>query len=231
MDFNEKDYPSNSSKSKEKKKEEVEEKEKRVIRKANTGKVIQRKKSIGTKFKEAFIGDESRSIGEYIIYDVLVFAAKGLVSDIVDGLGDSVRMSLFGDRRGRRSSNLLGDIGRKINTDYNRSFGNSVYRSTRDIGAGNDYRRDISRTSRARHDFGEIVLETRGDAEEVLLLMTELITKYGQATVADLYDILDLTIPGDPTGDRYGWTDLRGVTPRRVREGYLLGLPRTVLLD
>ena len=87
----------------------------------------------------------------------------------------------------------------------------------------------MSRTSRARHDFDEIILETRGEAEEVLSHLVDLTIDYQQATVADLYDLVGIT--SNFTDNKYGWTDLRSASVTRVRDGYLINLPRTQILD
>ena len=87
-----------------------------------------------------------------------------------------------------------------------------------------------SRRSRANHNFDEIVLKTRVDAEEVIDNLFMLVGKYESASVADLYEMLG--IEGVPyTDDKWGWTDLRGANVTRVSNGYLLDLPKPEPLD
>jgi hypothetical protein len=82
----------------------------------------------------------------------------------------------------------------------------------------------MSHRGRAAHDFDEIILDSIGEANEVLENLIELISKFEQATVADLYDLTGI----DPTHTDYkwGWKDLRGARVSRVRNGYLLDLPQ-----
>lgn len=70
---------------------------------------------------------------------------------------------------------------------------------------------------------------SRIECEMVLDQLIELISKYETATLRDL-----LTMVGENhsyTDEDWGWTDLRGGRVHRVRDGYLLDLPRPEPLD
>ena len=87
----------------------------------------------------------------------------------------------------------------------------------------------MSRRAKATHNFDEIILATRHEAEEVIDRLFDLISRYETATVADLYELV-----GEDrsyTDDKWGWTDIRGAGVQRVRNGYLLNLPRPEPLD
>lgn len=198
--------------------------EDRKLEKVVSGTVKRQKQGIGKKLAETFLEDDTKSVGSYIFHDVLIPAAKSMICDIV-GWGGFAEMFLFGGERRGRSG------GRRDNGRSYTSYG-SYYRTTdrdRDRDPRDRDQRDISRASRARHDFDEIVLETRGEAETVLSHLVDLTIDYNQATVADLYDLVGIT--SNFTDNKYGWTDLRGAGVTRVRGGYLLDLPRTQLLD
>lgn len=91
------------------------------------------------------------------------------------------------------------------------------------------HRVEMSRRARSAHDFREIILETRAEAEEVIERLFDCVQKYQTATVADLYDMLGI----EPafTDDKWGWYALPGANARRVRDGYLLDLPAPEPLD
>jgi hypothetical protein len=72
-------------------------------------------------------------------------------------------------------------------------------------------------------------LATRVEAEEVIDRLFDVVSRYETATVADLYEMVGVT--GNYTDDKWGWTDLRGASVQRVRNGYLLDLPRPEPLD
>ena len=133
-------------------------------------------------------------------------------------VGGGIEMLLFGTTKGLRNN-------RQTKPSYT-SYG-SYYNTARDREP--KHSREISRVGRARHDFDEIVLETRGEAEAVLVHLIDLTIDYGMASVADLYDLVGIN--SSFTDNKYGWTDLRQASVSRVRNGYLLNLPRTQILD
>lgn len=213
-------YPSNTKGAKTAKKaksDPVKSPDEKKTEKVVTGKVKQQKRSLSKRLAETFLEDDTKSVGSYILYDVLIPAAKDLISDMITG---AVDMALFGERR--RGARTIRDRGHSY-TNYNASY------RGRQTGPALREERDISRGARARHDFGEIVLESRGEAEDVLSHLVDMTIDYGQATVADLYDLLGIT--SNFTDNKYGWTDLRNASVSRVRGGYLINLPRTQPLD
>lgn len=188
------------------------------IEKITTGEVIQRKKPLGKRFTETFVGGDARSVGSYILFDVLIPAAKDMVAD---AMSQGVEKMLFGDirstsRRGSRARN-------------NSPFGNVAYHRSNMAPAWERDHRAPTRRARATHDFGEIILETRVEAEEVIERLFDLVDRYEVATVADLYELVGVT--GQYTDANWGWADLRGANVARVRNGYLLELPRPEPVD
>lgn len=209
------DYPSNSNK----KRDPVPEEPKNV-QKVVTGEVIQRKQSLAKRFKDIFIGGDAQSVWAYVAYEILIPAVKDTASDAVS-MG--IEKILFGDARG-------GSRGRPRSsgaaTGYVNYSGFSKGSTSR---YGREEPRQLSRQARASHDFREIVLETRPEAELVIERLDDLCDRYGQASVTDLYELVGVT--GDFTDEKYGWTDMRSAGVRRVRDGFLLELPRTEVLD
>lgn len=199
------DFPSNSHKSKGGTK-----KPEKKVEKITSGKVVKQKKSLGKKFAETFLGENIESVSSYIIYDVIIPAAKNMIFDTVN---NGFEMLLFGQIRGSRTRR---DRGRSY-VSYS-----SYYKDR-------DRDRQISLRNRARHNFDDIILESRGEAEEVLSHLVELIDVYGMASVADLYDLVGVT--SNFTDNRYGWDNLSSARVVPVRGGYLLELPRPIVLD
>ena len=76
------EYPSNSEKSKNIEVDPIREKKVDQIVKSP---VIRQKKSLGQKFSEAFLGDDTRRVGDDILHDVLIPAAQATLSDAVGG--------------------------------------------------------------------------------------------------------------------------------------------------
>lgn len=205
-------YSSNSHKDREK----AEKTKREPVEKVITGEVVQRKKPLSRKIAETFTGDDMHSVGHFILFDVILPAAKAMISDAAS---QGVERMLFGDSR--RRNGIMGGSkpGGGNHTSYNRMYSD-----------GNvSVSRSMSHRARASHDFDEIVLATRGEAEDVLDRLGDLVDNYDVATVSDLYDLVGIT--GNFTDDKWGWTDLRGSDVRRVREGYMLILPKTQPID
>jgi len=203
-------FPSNSET---KRKEPQEESKREKLAPVVTGKVIKQKKSLGKKFSETFFGDESISVKDYVIHDVIVPAFKNLLWDTVSG---SLEMRLFGERRtNTRNYNRNGS---KTYTSY------SSYYSNRD-----DRGSSHAKSARSRHDFDDILFDTRGEAEDVLSHLVDLTIDYGMASVADFYDLSGLE--SQFTDQKYGWTNLRDACTDRVRNGYIIRLPQARPLD
>lgn len=197
------EYKSNSHKFKESQSQSLIEKKK--VEKVVRGKVRTKPKSGISKISEVFISEDAANVKSYIVMDVLVPAVKKAISDIVR---DGIDMILYGESRGRKSST------------------NSSYVSYRDYSRSDD--RDRFRESRTRtgYNHDDVVLETRGEAEEVLSRMDELIDTYGVVSVADLYDLIGKSC--EYTDNKYGWTNIRNAEPIRVRDGYMLKLPKAL---
>ena len=179
------------------------------VEKVISGNVVQKKKTLGQRMARTFFEDEGKSVWSYLLYDVLIPAAKSTISDMVSG---GIEMLLFGTAKGRR-----------INNNQNKSYVSySSYYSKPTQQPKPSY-------GRARLNFDDIILETRGEAEEVLSHLIELVENYGVASVADLYELVGIT--GSFTDNKYGWTNLSTASVSRVRDGYLLNLPNATPID
>lgn len=204
------EFPSNSQQRRTPRKEEPKTENRRVD-KVVAGQVVRRKTPLGKRIKETFLGGDSKSVFEYVVQDVFIPAVRDMIADA--GQQGLERM-LYGEVRStaRRGHVRPGDPRRPINY-------NGVSRTSR-----NDDPRQMSRRARANHDFGEIIIPTRPEAEAVLEGLFALLDEYDVATVSDLYEMVGVS--SQFTDRNWGWTDLRGTDIRRIREGYLLDLPR-----
>lgn len=206
------EFPSNS---KHPTKKEVKNEPKKV-EKVVTGEVVQRKKPLGKRFAETFVaGDDAKTVWEYVVMDVLVPAAKDTLADAVS---QGVERILFGEARST-SRRTGGRPNGYVSYQNRYSAAGGRHPATRD-----EPRRDPSRRARASHEFAELVIQTRAEAEEVIDRLFDLTSKYETATVADLYELLGVT--GQYTDDKWGWSDLRGAGVVRVTGGYILDLPK-----
>lgn len=200
------EYVSNSHKSKEEAKK-TEKKVESVV----SGQARPKKKSEIQKLTDVFVSEDVANVKSYILMDVLVPAVKKAISDIVT---NGIDMILYGEAgRSKKSSSTASKV--SYRSYYERD---------------SDRRRDYAATSRNVFDYDEIIFESRGDAESVLDAMNEIISRYGYISVADFYDLANVSTT-NYTANKYGWTDIFGCKPVRVRDGYVLKLPRAVPLN
>ena len=194
------DYKPNSHKSKQ---EQEARAEKGKFESVVSGGVKTRKKSD--------IRGRANDIKNYVVGDVLVPSAKKTLFDIIK-LG--AEMFLFGESTGRRGDGRSGAP--KIS--YRDFYGRRE----------DDRRPTVSRPT-SRFDYDDIIFESRGDATVVLDLMQGAIDTYGVVTVADMYDMANLTEPY--TANRYGWTSLKNADVVPVRGGFVIDLPKAMPID
>lgn len=177
------------------------------VEKIVKGTVKSKKKNGIDRLKDNFISEDAVNIKTYVVMDVLIPAVKKAICDIVK---NGVDMILYGEsgRSNRRPSEYV---------SYDRRY--------LDRGDSRFYNADRARIG---YSYNDIILETRGEAEDVLARMDELIELYGMVSVADLYDLVGIT--GNYTDNRYGWTNIRNAEPVHVRDGYMLRLPKVTSL-
>lgn len=203
------DYKPNSHKSKEEQKTREEDKK---IEKVVKGPVKVKKKNELSKLADVFISEDARNVKSYVLMDVLVPAIKKAISDIVT---DGIDMILYG---------TTGKSGRRRSTAEKISY--RSYYDRRD-----DDRRSTSDShTKTRYSYDEVILDSRGEAENVLTRMGELIDTYGVVSVADFYDMVGIN--GDYTDNKYGWNSIRNAEVVRVTGGgYMIRLPRAMAID
>ena len=175
-----------------------------------------RKKSGWQKLKASLVSDDNRSVGSYLLLDVIVPNVRDLIFDIIT---QGASRSLYG---GESRHAPRGGRSRRNDTSYT-SY-DRMYRE--DVRRPN---REMSRRGRENHEFDEVEFPSRLDADVVVDALVENIKKYGETTVADLYSLAGIT--PDAIDSRWGWDDLRQARVHRARNGmYVLDMPPTLEL-
>lgn len=180
--------------------------EKKRANKVATGKVKVKKKNGIHKFTDIFSASDIDEVRDYIVNDLIIPTAKKTLLDIISNGAD---MMIYGSTGHSRRSDSRDRV------------------SYRDYYRGRDRSEPRSRSN--RDDEGIITYETRREAEDVLDELEDRIREYGVATVLDMYDASDSSAPH--TADRYGWTSLRNASVKRVRDGYILDMPKAMPVD
>lgn len=180
--------------------------EEKKVEKVVSGTAKLKKKSELGKFARIFISDDVKNVKEYIIMDVLIPTAKKAIMGAID-------MALNGGNIGYNGRSSTSKVSYRNYYDARRDDRHS-YNETR---------------TRTRFDYDDIIFETRAEVEAVRDQMEEIIDRYGFVTVADFYDMADLSAPY--TSNKYGWMNIRNAEPVRVRDGYILKLPKASPID
>lgn len=213
--FQPEQFPSNSSFKKTRDRKEIKEKSK--LQKIVTGVVKKQKPGLIRRISGVLMGSDSRTTKSYVIEEILIPATKNLIVEtiyaVVDGLGAGFEMLFFGEKHGRRHS-----IGRRSGGGSRMSYigYNSLYSS--------ENNRQRHPSVPGRYVLCDVLIEDRGEAQQVLEDLFDQALQYGYATVADYYALVG--IDTEYTDVNYGWSDLRGSQVVRVNNGYILDLPK-----
>ena len=199
------EYKSNSHRSRERAESDHDPIPERRVEKVVTGNVTQRKKNSLSK-AGMFMSGDMDSIKNYVVMDVLVPSIKQMISDIVC---NGINM-------------LLGEPYRSKGGAAGRVNYRQYYRDSNE-------RREYARPrQQPQYSYDDVIFETRGDAEEVLYRMEEILERFEMVSVADLLDMAGIS--GQYTDNKYGWKDLRSAHVERVRDGYIIVLPKATSL-
>lgn len=189
------------------------------VKRVVNGKIFRKKKSFIENLSQTFLGEDSRSVGTYVLWDVLIPAAKNTIQEMVS---TGIEMLLFGEAR---SSSRRRDRERGRSTTSYGSYYHSSARNERPVAREPHYGRSIN-----RRGVEEILFERGDEAADVLAALEDMIEQYDQATVADYYDAAGYP-DGNFTDNKWGWEDLSQARCSRVRGGYIIDLPRPIELD
>ncbi len=178
---------------------------------AETKKIVIKQVATGRRITKNVVITTLKSVGSYILFDILIPAAKNTLSDMINNGSD---MILFGEPKAwkrdrersapRVSYTSYYDRDKDRNRNYDREHRDRVY-------------------GRSVFDSNEIILPGRDDAEQVRQSMFDIFDQYGAVTVSEFLELVGL--PDEYTDRNYGWTNLRDVEVRRIRDGYIISLP------
>lgn len=192
------EFKSNSDKSREEKKAVEPKKPKPVL--SQKPKQIKKQK----KMTDILDTDDVNSVASYVWKDVVIPNVKKLLYEMVT---KGMSMLLHVDEKPKASSS-------KTNVSYSKYYDKD-----------DDRRNSAMVTRKAGFDYDDILYQTANDAESVLDTLYAILEQYDVVSVADLYEQSDL--PNDNyMANRYGWESLKGTRVMRVRDGYVLTLPK-----
>lgn len=176
-----------------------------------------RKKSLAKRAQETFLAEDIKDVKSHIFTQVVVPGIIDLVLDffhsgidMVFGVGGVSRREYGRSRRGRAFTNYSA-ISYKQEKE-------PKYRQIRSDG---------------RFAMEEIIVSSRGEAEEIIHNLADLCEDYGCARVSDLYSMVGMSKETDFIHERWGWETV--ASARAVRDhrsgGYLIDMPRPMYLE
>lgn len=191
------------------------------------GVVIKKKKSLGVQFKEAFIIEDARDVGDYILWDIIVPSIKRTLHDIMVGCADRI---FYGE--GSVPSSLYRENGVTRVQPVN-------YRVISSKKAANTVssRQNAAPKSRASFDVLDLIfrLEDYDKLCKAFNDMVEYLDTYGQLSVDQYADILSQRFEGVPqpyyTAQEWGWKSLSNASIINVPGGgYTIKMPSPIYL-
>lgn len=192
------DYKSNSDKTR------VVVEEEKKIESIVKGSIVKKRGSVVEKMAGLFLAQNPDEAYDDIVRDIVIPAIKNVFIDSLNTL-----------LNGKPTRSRTGTTASRVS-----------YRDFYDKESERDKLRYSSRQSDAIA-YDDVIFESVGDAEIVLDAMEDAIEQYGRISVSDYYDLsgVEVTTRDYPAG-KYGWKNISGSKAVRVKEGWIIKLPR-----
>lgn len=178
------------------------------IKKVVSGTVKVEKRGIGSKIKDLFVAADFRSVMGYVIYDIMIPAARNM---IVEGAARGAERLIYGESHGRRRAFGPGERSRI-------TYNSPINRDNRE-----PRMRQPERGPYPRQQRNDYIFESRQDADEVLDSMYNILGVFDSVSVGDVNEMVGF--PTNHADQKWGWQDLRGVEVRQIRDGWMIDLP------
>lgn len=184
--------------------------EKRKVEKIVQGSVKVKKKSGLRKITDNFISEDAPTIKSYVIKDVIIPNVKKVIWEVFTG---GLDIALNGKNGTFKNSKT--NAGRVSYRDY--------YNGSNQAPAAN-----TSTRNKGGYSCDDVVFGSRGEAEEVLSQMVEMLQEYDNTpiSVGEFYALVGLS--HSPVDHKWGWKDLGNAYVSRGTDGYIIKLPRPV---
>lgn len=213
------DFPPNSFKSKDEEPPDEGSAPPKEVRQVGEGRV--RKQPLGKKFRGFFFTGDARTAAGYVGTEVMLPAIRDLIYQAGSAM---IGRIIFGDTHRHRPYGIPPGYSQMQSQQQMHNYG--AYSRMRGGPPVPMIQQQpmMSPQARAHHNFDEIILQSRMEAEEVISQMYEIISTWEVVSVADLYKMVGLA--STHVDHKWGWTDVRGSGVQPIRGGgYLLNLP------
>ena len=214
MDFGSslQNLPSNSNKSKMEKKQSKSQEKRKIEPIINDG-IRLKKKGPLKRIKGSMLSEDAHNIGGYIIKEIVLPTIKDLIYNSAHG---ALEIALYGspDTRNKKRNvpyNSLNQYGQQNVYRYNGTTSQSSRREKSVVPPQNWF------------NVYEAEFPSRAVAEEALSNLRIYLEEYGNVSVREFYENLNMTAPY--TSDNYGWTDLSTATTHSYMGKWYIDLP------
>lgn len=167
-----------------------------------------KKKAWYKRAADTFMAEDANSIGSFIVRDIIVPTIRDTIYDIITG---GLSMAMYGSTKARSSKKPSGSNGSYI------SYGSYSSGSTQS-------QRPSSQRQADRINVDDLIFGMADEAHQVIDALCDRLERYGTVTVQDLYDLIGISAPR--TAMYWGWQDLSEARVRKIRDGWLIELPR-----
>ena len=208
MDYRKMVLPGNSNSGK---KPQEPEKPKREVHKVVKGDIVGNYHEPMRKISQLLFAEDFGTVKKYILDQVLWPAIKNTIADTVTS---GINMWILGNRNGTPIKPMS-----SINSPTKYS---TIYRldgSSPKVGS----------TANSRFFFENPIVATKDDAEEVIMNLKDYIEAEDSVSVAVLYSMLGLE--SEATYNNYGWYNVGKAKAIPVKDGWVINLPKPVVLD
>ena len=185
------------------------------IKPVTSAEAVRRKRGLGQQFKETFFQGTGREAIGFAIEDVVVPSIRETLRDFIHSGVDRL---IFGEST--RPPRGYGGP-----SWSNASAGRVDYSSISSPRPTAAQKQTVSRQSRARNEFSDLIIPSKQEANNVIDYMFEIFSRQGVVHVAELYELTG--VEAAHTDWKWGWTTLRGAKAMPLKDGrYILDLPR-----
>ena len=175
------------------------------------------KRPASRRFFDTLFAESPKALGAKVARDVVVPRIK---AGFEEAFNSFLSGMLWGDSSNRP---LTGIANRTV-----LSGGRTNYSAVNNRGMNGRQQAQQALTMQSSGNYQDLVVPTQQGAEILLANMYDLLNQYRVVAVADLYELAEIT--PSISDNSYGWSTLDGARISKVRDGYLLELPRPTLI-
>jgi len=198
------------------------------VTKVAHGRQVEMRKTLWERIKDLFLEPEGEPSRDYIYEDIIEPAIADGVSNIAQGIMDSLMGGINNFLFPNGGPRYYPDRGR---TRWGRAYDEYYDDRNRHYGdRARERRAERDRRSR-RSDDPAAMVETRDEAIRLIEAMQDRVHRYDIASVLNFYDMADM--PTNSVDDRYGWDREHPfeASITYTRDGYVVTPSRPIPLD